>query len=137
IASSLILLARLARLRTQFQPGWATAAIIVLAVAGSAWLFVPSVAGYVAGALWALLLLVPSLCERRIDQLLLAERAAEARRLAVVRQICHPWPDSPYRPPLLRSLELAHDGRLNAALDLLATERESATVAGRFARALT
>jgi rhomboid protease GluP len=137
IVSPLIVLARVARLQSQRHMGWATAAIIVLAGAGFAWLLVPSVAGYVGGALWGLLLLAPSVSDRQIDHLLLGERVDSARKLAIVRRILHPWEDSPYRPSILRSLELAREGKLNPALDLLAAERNSETPAGRFASALT
>lgn len=137
VVSPLVLLARLARLHRPQHAGWATAAIIVLAGAGVSWLFAATIAGYVSGTLWCLLLLVPSVADRKIDDLLLERRLGNARRLAVVRRILHPWEDSPYRPSLIRSIELAHDGRMNAALDLLATERSEATPAGRFAIALT
>jgi rhomboid protease GluP len=137
IVSPLILLARLSRMRTGRQRGWKIAAAIVLGGAGFSWALVPSLAGFVGGTLWGLLLLLPSIAERSIDALLLEKRFGRARNLAVVRRIFHPWDDSPYRPSLLRCLELARAGRMNAALDQLATERSDGTLAGRFATALT
>jgi len=53
IASPLILLWRLRQLRSAAQPGWASAAILVLVGAGVAWLLAPSIAGYVGGTFWA------------------------------------------------------------------------------------
>ena len=137
IVSPLILLARIARLRNPRNRGWRIAAVIVLAASALSWLFFPSIAGFVGGTFWCLLLLIPSVSERKIDELLLAQRFAGARRLAVVRRILHPWEDSPHRPSLLRDLELASAGRLDLALDRLAQERDEATPAGRFATALT
>jgi rhomboid protease GluP len=137
IVSPLILLARIARLRNPRNRGWRIAAVIVLAVGGLSWWFVPSIAGFVGGTFWFLLLLFPSASERKIDDLLLARRLAGARRLAFVRRILHPWEDSPHRASLFHCLELASNGRLDLALDQLATEREAATPAGHFATALT
>src|SRR6185295_19227705 len=96
-----------------------------------------SLAGYVGGTFWCLLRVVPSMAERQIDDALLAQRFAEARRIAIVRRILHPWDDSPHRPALFRSLELASHGRLDLALDQLATERSQPTPGGRYATALT
>ena len=137
IVSPLVLLARFWRMRTARQRGWKIAAALVLGGAGFSWALVPSIAGFIGGTLWCLLLLVPSISERSIDGLVLEKRFGRARNLALVRRIFHPWDDSPYRPSLLRCLQLARDGRMNAALDQLATERSDATGPGRFATALT
>lgn len=137
IVSPLILLARIARLRNPRNRGWRIAAVVVLFASALAWFLLPSLAGFIGGTLWCLLLVIPSVAERKIDELLLTQRFTGARRLAVVRQICHPWEDSPHRPSLLRNLELAGAGRLDLALDRLAQERSETTPAGRFATALT
>ena len=137
VVSPLILLVRIARLRNPRNHGWRVAAIIVLVGCALAWFVAPAIAGYVGGILWSLLLLIPSLSDRKIEELFLARRFADARRLAVVRQALHPWKDSPYRPVLFRILEQASAGRLDLALDRLAVERETTTPAGRFAAALT
>ena len=137
IVSPLILLVRIARLRNQRNRGWRIAATIVLVASALAWFFFRSLAGFVGGAFWFFLLVLPSIAERKIDEWFLAQRFSWARRLAVVRQIFHPWEDSPHRPSVLRDLELARAGQLDRALDRLAPERVRATPAGRFATALT
>jgi rhomboid protease GluP len=137
IVSPLILLARIARLRNSRNHGWRIAAVVVLAGCAFSWWFVPSIAGFVGGTFWCLLLLIPSVSERKIDDLLLAQRFDRAQRLALVRRILHPWEDSPHRPSLLGCLALAGCGRLDLALDQLAGEREEPTPAGCFATALT
>jgi membrane associated rhomboid family serine protease len=137
VVSPLILLARIVRLRNPRNRGWRIAALIVLAVCVLAWVLTPAFAGFVGGTVWCLLLLLPSLAERRIDDLVLAQDFARARRVAVVRRILHPWEDTPHRPSLLYCLELAANGRLDLALDRLAAERAPPTPAGRFATALT
>ena len=111
--------------------------LIVLSGCVAAWLVVPAVAGIISGILWCLLLLIPSLSDRKIEDLVLARRFSDARRLAVVRRALHPWEDSPYRAALLRCLEQASAGRLDLTLDRLAIERDAITPAGRYATALT
>ncbi len=137
VVSPLILLVRIARLRDPRNHGWRIAAHLVLAGCAAAWFLVPASAGYLGGLLWCLLLLIPSLADRKIEELYLRRRFAEARRLAVVRQALHPWKDSPYRPVLFGILEQAKAGRLDLVLDQLALERDETTPAGRFATALT
>ena len=137
VASASILLARILRLRNPRNRGWKIAAILVLLACAGGWLLAPKVAGYVGGIFWALLLLLPSIAERKIDQALLARRWAWAYRLAILRQIFHPWNDSPHRTSVLAALELADRGRLDLAFDRLATEQKINAPAGRFATALT
>lgn len=137
IVSPLILLVRIARLRNPRNRGWRIAASIVLGICAAGWLLAPSFAGYLGGTVWCLLLVIPSVAERGIDQALLAQRFARARHIAIVRRVLHPWNDSPFRASLLQSLELAVHGRLDCALDRLAAERQESTPAGRFATALT
>ena len=137
VVSPLILLARIARLRNPRNHGWRIAATMVLAVCAIAWFFAPSLAGFVGGTFWCLLLVIPSVAERQIDHAILAQRFDRARQIAVVRRILHPWNDSPHRASLVRCLELATNDRLDLALDQLAAERTEPTPAGRFATALT
>lgn len=137
VASAVILLARLVRMGSARPPGWMAASVIVLLVSGAGYFFWPGGAGYLGGIFWALLLLAPSLAERRIESLLLEKRYRSARHLAIVRRILHPWDNSPQLPALLRCLELARDGRLSLALDGLARLRSEGTRAGQSATAYT
>ena len=137
IVSPIVLLVRIARLRNPRNRGWRIAASIVLAICAAGWLLAPSVAGYVGGTVWCLLLVIPTVAERSIDQALLTQRFARARRIAFVRRVLHPWNDSPFPSSIIQSLELAVRGRLDLALDRLAAERQRSTPGGRFATALT
>ncbi|MBA3834193.1 MAG: rhomboid family intramembrane serine protease [Chthoniobacterales bacterium] len=137
LASPVILLWRLQRLHGARPVGWTAAAIIVLLGSGISWLLAPSIAGFIGGGIWALLLLAPSLAERKIAVLLVEKRYRSARRLALVRRVLHPWNDPSQLSSLLRVLELARDGQLPAALERLATQRSETTSSGRAAMALT
>jgi rhomboid protease GluP len=137
VVSSLILLVRLIRIRDSRNRGWFIAASIVLLVSLAGWLLAPFLAGYIGGAVWCFLLVGPTIAERRIERALLNHRFSQARQIASVRRLLHPWNDSPYRPSILQGLELAGSGRLDLALDRLAAEREGGAPAGGFAAALT
>lgn len=129
-------MARIARLRDPRNRGWLIASLIVLLVCALAWTIVPSLAGFLGGAAWVCLLIFPSFAERAITRALIAERPAQARRLAVVRRMLHPWNDSPYRPEVIHSLELARTSQLGVALDQLAKERDDRSPGGNYATAL-
>lgn len=135
--SPLILLVRIARLRNPRNRGWLIASLIVLAVCAFAWAIIPSLAGFFGGAAWICLLLFPPFAEHAIAQALIEQRPGRARRLAVVRHVLHPWNDSPYRPEVIHSLELAEKSQLGLALDQLAKERDERTPGGHYATALT
>jgi rhomboid protease GluP len=137
VVSPLIVLVRIARLRNPRNQGWLIASIIVLMVCAVAWLSIPRLAGFLGGAAWFCLLLVPSFSERAIAHALMAGRFGQGRRLALVRRVLHPWEDSPYRSAIIRSLELAGTNHLDLALDQLAKERNDHTPAGHYATALT
>jgi rhomboid protease GluP len=137
IVSPLILLIRIGRLRNPRNHGWRIAALIVLAICAAGWVLMPGLAGYIGGAFWCLLLVLPSVAERGIDEAILSQRFDRARQIAMLRRLVHPWSDSPYQPRLLQSVELAAKGQLHFALDRLATEREKENPSGPFASALT
>jgi membrane associated rhomboid family serine protease len=70
--------------------GWRTAAIIVLAITGVAWLFFREYAGYVGGGAWFVLLFLPMAGLRRASQLAAEGRYESAARLTQALQILHP-----------------------------------------------
>ena len=133
LATPVILLWRLRRLGRARPGGWVAAAVIVLVGTGShiCWHRRSPVSS--GGVLWAALLLLPSLAERKIASLLVEKRYLAARRLVFVRRILHPWNDAAPLPLLLRVLELARGGKRRLALDLLATTRTPATTAYTYA----
>lgn len=133
LATPVILLWRLRSLGRARQGGWVAPAVIVLLGTGSAYLLAPAIAGFIGGFLWAALLLLPSLAERKIAALLVEKRYSAARSLGVVRRILHPWNNAGPLPLFLRVLELARAGEFDAALDLLATQRAPTTPAYTYA----
>jgi membrane associated rhomboid family serine protease len=89
LISSLLVLARAWRPGGIFR-GWRVAAIIVLAITGTAWIFCRDYAGFVGGGAWFALLFLPMVGLRRASQLAAAGRYRSAARLARALRIFHP-----------------------------------------------
>ena len=126
--SSLLLFVRALRNRSW---GWVTATGIVLAVAAAGQLFFPTTAGYFAGAIWLLLVALPSLGHGLVGRLSNHQRYAAAARLAGAVRFLHPgdgWWD---RPRLFRALALAQAGAFDEATAILMTLEATSP---RFAR---
>lgn len=126
--SSLLLLIRALRGRAW---GWASATGLVLVVAGAGALLFPTIAGYVAGALWLGIVVLPSIGLGLVGRLGNRQRYADAARLATVLRFLHPadgWWD---RPRILRALALAQRGAFDEAAAMLEALEASSP---RFAR---
>jgi membrane associated rhomboid family serine protease len=70
--------------------GWRLAAIIVLAVAGMAWLLVRPSAGYIAAGAWMALLFIPAIGLRHVGELAARRNFGRARRVAKLLRVFHP-----------------------------------------------
>ena len=126
--SSLLLFVRALRGRAW---GWAMATGLVLVVAGAGLLFFPTTAGYFAGAIWLLLVALPSMGHGLVGRLSNHQRYAAAARLAAVLRFLHPGDGWWERPRILRALALAQAGAFDEATAIL--EALEAT-SPRFAR---
>jgi len=126
--SSLLLFVRALRGRAW---GWAVATGLVLVIAGAGLLFFPATAGYFAGAIWLLLVALPSLGQGILGRLSNHQRYAAAARLAGLLRFLHPADGWWERPRILRALALAQAGAFDEATAIL--EALEAT-SPRFAR---
>jgi rhomboid protease GluP len=121
--SSLLLFVRALRQRAW---GWAIVTGLVLVISGVGELLFPSRVGYVAGAVWLVLIAIPSLGQGLIGRLGNRQKYAAAARLARVLRFLHPtdgWWD---RPQILQALALAQAGAAREAGEILeALERSS------------
>lgn len=121
--SSLLLFVRALRQRAW---GWAVVTGLVLVIAGVGELLFPSTVGYVAGAVWLLLIAIPSLAQGLIGRLGNRQKYAAAARIARIARLLHPtdgWWD---RPLILHALALAQASKTDeAAVVLEALERSS------------
>jgi rhomboid protease GluP len=135
-ASSLVMLLSAARARARAR-GWIVVSLAVLAVTAAGALLFPELAGFVAGGLWALFVLIPSAGYRWVARLTVRQRYGAARRLAEVLRFLHPYDGWLEQPRLLRALEHAQGGRFTEAFALLESPRLASTAVGRTATAIT
>jgi membrane associated rhomboid family serine protease len=89
VISPLLVLARAWRPGGIFR-GWRVAAVIVLAITGTVWFLKPTMAGYIGGGAWFVLLFLPAVGLRRASQLAEKGRYESALRLTALLQWLHP-----------------------------------------------
>jgi membrane associated rhomboid family serine protease len=89
VISPLLVLARAWRPGGIFR-GWRVAAIIVLVITGVAWLWARTIAGYIGGGAWFVLLFLPAVGLQKASQLAEQGRYESALRLVTLLQWLHP-----------------------------------------------
>jgi membrane associated rhomboid family serine protease len=104
VISSLLVLAR------SWRPGgphrsWRIAALVVLAITSIAWLFWRDAAGYFGGGAWFVLLFLPTIGLRKMNDLAAQRNYRSARKLGVALQILHPTSEMRSQLQLLSQLE--------------------------------
>jgi membrane associated rhomboid family serine protease len=104
VISSLLVLARAWRPGAPYR-GWRIAAVVVLAITSIAWLFWRDAAGYFGGGTWFVLLFLPTIGLREMNDLAVQRNYRLARKLGVALQILHPTSEMRSQLQLLRQLE--------------------------------
>jgi rhomboid protease GluP len=99
--------------------GWIFVSITIAAVGGLADWFRPDIAGYIAGAMWAVFALVPALAQRSTRRWTAQQKYERAARSATIVGILHPFDGAPQTSKLLRALSLAEQGRIETAVGML------------------
>jgi membrane associated rhomboid family serine protease len=85
--------------------GWLIAAVVVLGITGTAWLLVPSVAGYIGLLAWIVLLFLPAIGLRKVTEFAGRGDYKSAARLSAILQILHPTGELRDQVRLFRQLE--------------------------------
>lgn len=85
--------------------GWRIAAGLVLAITAVAWILAPSVAGYLGGLAWVLLLLLPAIGLRKMAEFAARGDYKSAGKLGTMLQILHPTVELRHQVRLFRDLE--------------------------------
>ena len=104
VISPLLVLARTWRPSPQ-NHGWRIVAVVVLAITAVSWLFARSVAGYIGGAAWILLLFLPAIGLRKMTEFAAKADYDSAAKLGQVLQVLHPTAELRDQVRLFRRLQ--------------------------------
>ena len=109
VISPLLVLARAWRPGGPYH-GWRIAALVVLGITGTAWIFGRAAAGYIGGAAWFALLFIPAIGLRKMTELAARQNYKPARKLGQALQIFHPSAELREQINLFRALESRQPG---------------------------
>jgi len=112
VVSPLLVLARAWRPSVPYH-GWNLAALVVLAVTAVAWFVWPDASGYVGGAAWLLLLFLPAIGLRKVNELAAQGDYESAANLGTALQVLHPSAELRQQVRLFRHLK-SNRGQLRA-----------------------
>ncbi|HST30091.1 MAG TPA: rhomboid family intramembrane serine protease [Chthoniobacterales bacterium] len=127
VVSPLLVLVRAWRPGGVFR-GWRVAAVIVLVITGATWLLKSTVAGYIGGGAWFLLLFLPTVGLRQASKLAEQGRYESAFRLTALLQWLHPTQQVREQLGVFRSLAARWHGS--------ATDRPESSLKYNFYRRL-
>ena len=95
--------------------------LLALAVLGAGLAFAPDLAGYLAGAVWAVLIMLPLMTYRRVSALAGKRRYRQAVRLGRIVRWLHPAPAARRSIALFEALADDLEGRTDHAIATLGT----------------
>lgn len=93
----------------------------------------PAIAGLISGSLWAILILLPLMGMRMVNQLFYQERYGQASKLAGILRWLHPADGWLEQPVLLKALEMGQRGDMDNAIQILNRYQSTKTAIGRSA----
>ena len=117
----------------QPQRGWQGILLGLLVTGGISWLTVPNVAGYIIGAGWLLLVIVPGLLQRHSTRLIARRKYRSAFWSARVSSWLHPLDSWRDHPEVIKALQLLHEGQTQQAKAVLHKLGRLSTSVGRMA----
>jgi rhomboid protease GluP len=106
------------------RPTWLIYSFLILLILLVGYFQFPEVAGFVAGGVWTLTLLIPGLAYRRIDYYIARQRYSTARRAAALIAMIHPGQHARSLERLMQAIQLMRTGHTREAGEIL--ERDSA-----------
>jgi rhomboid protease GluP len=115
------------------SPGWLSVNIFILIVTWGGQMLFPDFNGFIAGAIWLLLVLVPSLGVSHVNRLLLVKNYAKARDLVRILWVLHPFDGWREWPELIEALEAARNGDLKRAEEIALRYDRTVSSLGRVA----
>ncbi|MEE3719786.1 hypothetical protein V2H45_23875 [Tumidithrix elongata RA019] len=113
--------------------GWAIVAAAILVVTVVLLYFAPKWASPISGSLWLILIVFPTVLLQWVNRLVYQQSYRKARMLAECVRWLHPADGLDRYPKLLYSLEMAQNGNMEAAREILSQHQDLKTPEGRYA----
>jgi rhomboid protease GluP len=113
--------------------GWMVVSTAILMAIAAMLYFAPQWASLVGGVLWLILLVLPGSLMHWTIRLVYQQRYHQARKLSEIVRWLHPADGLALYPKLLRSLEMAQSGNMEAARAILDQHQDIETPHGRYA----
>lgn len=126
-------LVRLAQTGTKSAKGWIMKFVFILMVLLAGEFSFPEVSGFVAGALYFLIVFIPMKANQVITRRVLQQQYGKAYQLSKYTAWLHPFDDWRYQPMHIHALELAQKGDFAGATNLLSIRAGSETPISRVA----
>ncbi|ARV58705.1 rhomboid family intramembrane serine protease [Nostocales cyanobacterium HT-58-2] len=121
------------RISAQNNRGWVIVSGFILIVIAILCYFTPSISGLIGACLWGILVIVPSLGNRKVDRLVAQQDFGYASRVARFISWLHPLDGWREQPEVLRALELGQRGSVAEAVAILNRHQTATTSTGRAA----
>ncbi|MBW4632383.1 MAG: rhomboid family intramembrane serine protease [Iphinoe sp. HA4291-MV1] len=121
------------RISAKSHRGWIIVSGFILIIIAVLSYLTPSLGGVIGACLWGILVIVPSIGHRKVDQLIAQQRFGQASRVANLIWWLHPLDGWREQPKLLHALELSQRGARASAIAILDRYQTAATPAGRSA----
>ena len=119
-----------------YNLGWIIVSGFILGAIAISFILSSSHAGLIGGILWAILILLPLIGFKQVNQLVARERYIKARKLASWLRWLHPSDGCWEEPELFRALELGQQGNMEEAVQILNRYTTAKTPIGRTATVL-
>jgi rhomboid protease GluP len=115
--------------------GWIFVAVFILLVTAIFSYLIPAIGGLVGGCLWLILIVLPSIASRKVNQLAAQQRYSQASKVALVVSWLHPADGWREQPQILQALDMGQRGAIALAMEILNRYKTNNTPAGRYATA--
>ncbi|MBV6625307.1 MAG: rhomboid family intramembrane serine protease [Rivularia sp. (in: Bacteria)] len=113
--------------------GWMIVSGFILAVTAILSYLTPTIAGLVAGGLWAVFVVTPAIAILNFNRLLTQQKFRQARRIATLVRLLHPTDGWREQPEFVKALEMAQEGLIDEATAIFQRYQSSTTAIGRYA----
>jgi rhomboid protease GluP len=118
---------------TNNNRGWIIVSGFILVIIAVLSYLTPSLGGLIGGCLWGILVILPSIGHKKVNQLIDQQRFGQASRVASLISWLHPLDGWREQPKLLYALDLGQRGARASAVAILDRYQTATTPTGRSA----